>query len=149
MSFTDVIQFVVPFKTNTFPAPAVTVGVAVPPALLNVKLLSTLFPVRVKTPPPLIVTLLVEAIAPFPTAEKVNELPVPVEGKESVSCVAESTDTTRAPVAMFVPEICMPGDTFAVLATVTTADEIVVTPVVSDKVGIVAFALFKIRFPGI
>jgi hypothetical protein len=149
LSFTDVIAFVVPFNTNTFVAPAVTVGVAVPPELLNVKLFNTLFPVSVNTPPPLMVTLLVDAIAPFATAEKVNALPVALEGRESVNCVAESTDSTRAPAAMFVPEICIPGTTFAVLATVTIGDALVVAPVVNDKVAIVAFALFKIRFPGI
>ena len=45
--------------------PPETVGVTAPPSLLNVTLLMVLFPVKVKTPPPLIITLLVCAINPL------------------------------------------------------------------------------------
>jgi hypothetical protein len=63
LSFTAEIQFVVPFST-TVPAPP-KVGVVVPPVLLKLTLPNVLFPVSVSVPPPLIVTLLVEAIAPL------------------------------------------------------------------------------------
>src|SRR4051812_18669793 len=53
---------VVPLSART---PPVTLGVTAPPVLLKVRVASVLLPVSVRTPPPLMVTLLVEAMEPL------------------------------------------------------------------------------------
>ena len=49
----------------TCSVPPVTVGVAEPPMLLNVTDARVFWPTKVSTPPPLMVTLLVEAMEPL------------------------------------------------------------------------------------
>ena len=59
----SLLEKILPERSNS--TPPLTAGVTTPPSLLNVMLLRVLFPLRVKTPPPLMVTLLVGAMEPF------------------------------------------------------------------------------------
>ena len=80
------MSFVAVMAPVTKIVPPVTVGVAVPPTLLKVTEARVFWPTSVSTPPPLIVTLLVEAIEPW-----------------WVTCVAFALFRIRLPGTMMPP----------------------------------------------